>query len=56
MGRDSRVKLDERAKIPVQIISQNSIEECAVTVDGTSIVRVEKRKEEAEKPLYLRRI
>jgi hypothetical protein len=58
MRRNPKAKLDIYAKMPLQLISENSIEELVVTaaVSGTSNMPLEKRKEEASKPLYLKRV
>jgi hypothetical protein len=58
MRRNSKAKLDVYAKMPLQLISENSIEERVViaAISGTSNMPLEKRKEDASKPLYLKRI
>jgi hypothetical protein len=52
MRRNTKAKLDICAKMPLQLISENSIEELVVTaaVSGTSNMPLEKRKEDASKP------
>ena len=44
--------------MPLQLISENSIEErVVISADsGTSVASLEKRKEDADKPLYLKRV
>ena len=51
----TKAKLDMYAEIPLQI---NDIREHAVTVtnSGNSGISMEKRKEDADKPLYLKRM
>ena len=51
----TKAKLDMYAEIPLQI---NAIRERAVTVtdSGNSDALLEKRKEDADKPLYLKRM
>jgi len=51
----TKAKLDMYAEIPLQI---NDIREHAVTVtnSGNSDISLEKRKEDADKPLYLKRM
>jgi hypothetical protein len=58
MRRKSKAKLDIYAKVPLQLIAETSIEEDVVTVadSGNSNMPLEKRKEEANKPLYLKRV
>ena len=60
MRRNSKAKLDVHAEIPCQMIPENleDLEELAVTVADSSTVVVprEKRKEDAGKPLYIKRI
>jgi hypothetical protein len=58
MSRNSKTKLDVQTGVPLQVISENSIEEYAVTAaDGyNSDSSLKKRKEEAKKPLYLKRV
>jgi hypothetical protein len=55
MPRKSKAKLEIYAEIPLQL---NSIREHAVTVtkSGNSDMPLEKRKEDADKPLYLKRM
>jgi hypothetical protein len=58
VSRNSKTKLDAQATVPLQVISENSNVECAVTAaDGyNSDSSLEKRKKEAKKPLYLKRV
>jgi hypothetical protein len=58
MSRHSKTKLDVQTGVPLQVISENSTEECAVTAaDGyNSDSSLKKRKKEAKKPLYLKRV
>jgi hypothetical protein len=58
MPRKSKAKLDMYVEIPLQIEAKTSIEEHVVTVTGSgnSDVLLEKRKEDADKPLYLKRL
>jgi hypothetical protein len=58
MPRNSKAKLEIYAKIPLQLIPESSMEEPVVTVadSGTSSTPPERRKEDASKPLYLKRI
>lgn len=58
MRRNPKAKLDIYSKMPPQLISENSIEERVVitAISGTSNMPLEKRKEDASKPLYLKRI
>jgi hypothetical protein len=55
MPRKSKAKLEIYAEIPLQL---NSIREHAVTVtkSGNSDMPLEKRKADADKPLYLKRM
>jgi hypothetical protein len=56
--RKSKAKADNQAEMPLQLISENSIEERVViaAVSDNSNMPLEKRKEDASKPLYLKRI
>ena len=58
MPRNSKAKLEIYAEIPLQIAAKTSIEEHVITVadTGDSDVLLEKRKEDADKPLYLKRM
>ena len=58
MSRTQKEKLDVPADISLQVISENSNVECAVTAaDGcNSDSSLEKRKKEANKPIYLKRV
>ena len=58
MRRNQKAKLDVYAEMPLQLISENSIEERVVIAaigDNSNMPR-EKRKEDARKPLYLKRV
>jgi hypothetical protein len=54
LGRISKSKLDVYTEVPLQLIPENA------TVDAesgnSSGLSLEQRKEEAEKPIYLRRL
>jgi hypothetical protein len=56
--RTSKGKLDIHAEMPRQLITENSPEELVATVaDSSTLVMPRgKRKEDASKPLYLKRI
>ena len=58
MRRTQKEKLETYAEVPIQFTSENSIEKCAATAaDGCNLeVSMEKRKEEANKPIYLKRV
>jgi hypothetical protein len=58
LPRNPKAKLDAYAKMPLQLISKNSTEELVVIAadSGTSNMSLKKRKEEASKPLYLKRV
>ena len=58
VSRNSKTKLDVQADVPLQVISENSNVECTVTAaDGcNSDSSLEKRKKEANKPIYLKRV
>jgi len=58
MSRNPKTKLDVQTDFPLQVISENSAEECAVTAaDGcNSDSSLKNRKKEARKPLYLKRV
>ncbi len=58
VSRNPKTKLDAQADVPLQVISENSNVECAVTTaDGyNSDSSLKKRKKEAKKPLYLKRV
>lgn len=57
MSRTRKEKLDIPADISLQVISENSTEESVVTAaDGYNANSPEKRKKEANKPLYLKRV
>jgi hypothetical protein len=58
MRRTQKEKLETYAEIPTQFISENSTEKCAANsaVECDLEVLMEKRKEEANKPIYLKRI
>jgi hypothetical protein len=56
--RTSKAKLDVHAEMPRQLLTESSPEELVTTVadSGTLVKPREKRKEDARKPLYLKRI
>ena len=58
MSRNSKTKLDTQVAVPLQVISENSTEEYAVTAaDGyNSDSSLKKRKKEDNKPIYLKRV
>jgi len=58
VSRNSKTKLDAQTDVPLQVISENSTAESTVTAaEGySSDNSLEKRKKEAKKPLYLKRI
>jgi hypothetical protein len=58
VSRTRKEKLEVPADISLQVISENSTEEYAVTAaDGyNSDSSLKKRKKEAKKPLYLKRV
>jgi hypothetical protein len=58
MRRTPKDKLDVHAEMPLQLMSENSPEEhVVITSDcGVSSMPLEKRKEDASKPLYLKRV
>jgi hypothetical protein len=58
MSHTQKEKLEERTNIPIQFITEISTEECAVTAaDGCTLdSSSEKRKEEENKPIYIKRI
>jgi hypothetical protein len=58
MRRTPKEKLDAHTEMPLQLMSENSPEEhVVITSDcGASSMPLEKRKEEASKPLYLKRV
>jgi len=57
MGRNPKAKLDNQAEMPLQLISEGSEAQIVIAADsGTSTRSPEKRKEEASKPLYLKRV
>ena len=58
VSRNSKTKLDEPTEVTLHVISENSTEDYAVTAaDGCkSDSSLEKRKKEAKKPLYLKRV
>lgn len=55
VSHSPKTKLDAQDAIPLQVISGNSTAEGAVTAADIEISS-EKRKKEAKKPLYLKRI
>jgi hypothetical protein len=58
MRRTSKTKLEIHAEMPLQLVSENSLEENIVTAadSSTTSMPLEKRKEDASKPLYLKRV
>jgi hypothetical protein len=57
MSRTQKEKLETYTDSPLQLVSEISTDESAVTAaDGYHVNSPEKRKKEAEKPLYLKRI
>jgi len=55
--RTQKEKLETRTDAYLQLFSENSTEESAVTAADDYIeVALEKRKKEADKPIYLKRI
>jgi len=56
--RRSKAKADNQAEMPLQLILENSVEEAVVieAISDSSNMPLEKRKEDAGKPLYLKRI
>ena len=58
MGRSSKTKLNAQTDVPLQVISENSTAGYAITAadDYSSDSSLEKRKKEAKKPLYLKRV
>jgi len=58
VSRHSKTKLDAQTDVPLQVISENSTEECTITaaVGYNSDSSLEKRKKEAKKTLYLKRV
>ena len=58
MSRTQKEKLETYADATLRLVSENSTEESAVTAaDGCNVdVSLEKRKKEANKPLYLKRV
>jgi hypothetical protein len=53
VSRNPKTKPDAQDAIPLEVISENLNVECAVIAADSSL---EKRKKEAKKPLYLKRI
>ena len=51
-------KLENYTEVPVQFTSENSTEQCTANaaVECDLEVSMEKRKEEANKPIYLKRV
>ena len=58
MSRTQKEKLETCTDVSLQLVSEISTEESAVTAaDGCNLdVSLEKRKEEANKPIYLKRV
>ena len=53
VSRNPKTKPDAQDAISLQVISENPTVECVVTAADSSL---EKRKKEAKKPLYLKRV
>ena len=53
VSRNPKTKPDAQDAIPLEVISENLNVECVVTSADSSL---EKRKKEAKKPLYLKRV
>jgi hypothetical protein len=58
VSRSSKTKFDAQTDVALQVISENAPEKYPVTAaDGySSDSSLEKRKKEAKKPLYLKRV
>jgi hypothetical protein len=57
MSRTQKEKLETYTDATLRLVSENSTEESAVTAAEDHIeVTLEKRKKEANKPLYLKRV
>jgi hypothetical protein len=57
MRRARKEKLETYTAASFQIVSENSTEESAVTAaDDYTLTALKKEREEADKPLYLKRI
>ena len=58
VSRNSKTKRGVQTDVPLQLISKNSNVECIVTAaDGcNSVSSLEKRRREANKPIYLKRV
>jgi hypothetical protein len=57
MSRTQKEKLETGRDASLQIVTKNATEEGAVTAADNYIeIALEKRKKEAEEPLYLKRI
>jgi hypothetical protein len=54
LGRNSKSKFDVYTEVPLQLIPENVVVEA--TSGNSSRASLERRKEEAEKPIYLRRL
>jgi hypothetical protein len=58
MKHAQKEKLENYAEIPIQFTSENSTEQCTsnAAVECDLKASMEKRKEEANKPIYLKRV
>jgi hypothetical protein len=58
VSRNPKTKLDEQTNVALQVIPENSNVECTVTAADShnSDSSLKKRKKEAKKPLYLKRV
>jgi hypothetical protein len=58
MSRESKSKLETYAKIPVQLTTENAVaERPVITAEGNdSSAAKKKRKEDADAPIYIKRI
>ena len=57
MSRTQKEKLETYTDASLQMVTKNAVEESAVTAADDYIeVALEKRRKEADKPLYLKRI
>jgi hypothetical protein len=57
MSRTQKEKLKTYTDASLQLVSENSTEECTVTAaDDYNANSPEKRKKDANKPLYLKRV
>ena len=57
MSRTQKEKLEKCTDIPLQLVSEISTENAVIAVNGyNSDVNLEKRKTEANEPIYLKRV